>query len=106
MSSMFEKKARYQTILFLWIFASPIFGSLLLELTRGADAMTLWFWVGLLGMIAGYSALVRSKWDQIQNGDLFSWGVSPSAQHLRPLYISAYAMMVGGFVLAGAAGQI
>lgn len=106
MPSMFERKARYQTIFFLWIFASPIFGSLIFELTRGADAITLWFWVGLLAMIAGYSALVRSKWDQIQKGDLFSWGLSASARHLRPLYISAHLMMAGGFLLAGAAGQM
>jgi len=106
MSSLFEKKARCQTILFLWIFASPIFGSLILKLTRETDGATLWFWFGLLGMIFGYLALVRAKWDQIQKGDLFSWGLSPSAKHLRPLYVASYIMMAGGFVLAGASGAM
>ena len=64
------------------------------------------FWAGLAGMISGYALLVRSKWDQIQSGDFFTWGLSPSARKLRPVYIASYLFMTCGFILAGVSGTV
>jgi hypothetical protein len=105
-ASQFERAARFQTILVIWTFAMPMFGLLLYALTQGADHTTVYFWAGLAGMISGYALLVRSKWDQIQSGDFFTWGLSPSARKLRPVYIASYLFMTCGFILAGVSGTV
>lgn len=106
MASQFTRDAKIQIILSLWLLASPILGLLFCALTWGANETTLYFWLGLAGMIAGYFLLVGIKWDQIQNGDLISWGLSPNKKKFRPLYVMAYLFMLSGFLLAGSSGLI
>ena len=104
MASIFEKNAKAQAI----VVGLPIFAGiltiLLTQITRSADASTPYFWFGIIGMLGGYIMLVRSKWSQIRQGDLFSWGLDSNSQKMKPIYILSYLMMAGGFGLAAFSG--
>lgn len=106
MASQYVRAARFQTILMLYLFATPTIALLIYALTIGADHTTFTFWIGMTGMIAGYALMVRAKWDQIQAGDFFTWGLTPAVKHLKPLYTSSYVFMLSGFVLAGVSGTL
>lgn len=86
MPCLFKQKAKAQAFLILGAF--PVAGTtaiLLIALIRAADASSPYFWIGM-AVVAGYASIVRSKWDQIQRGDFFSWGLSPEANGMRGHY--------------------
>lgn len=106
MASQFVKAAKFQTILFLWMMAAPTFALLIYRISSQADANNVYFWIGIAAMITGYALLVRSKWDQIQARDFFTWGLSPSMRKYKSFYLASYLFMFCGFMVAGSSGII
>jgi hypothetical protein len=75
-------------------------------LARFADATSPFFYGGIGLMAVGWLLLVRSKWDQIRSGEIWTFGVSQANNKMRLLYRLSYAVMIVGYLVSTFSGQL
>jgi hypothetical protein len=105
MASIFHREAKLQAAV---LFALPIAAFVFVtaaEFSRSADSSSPYFWIGIGLMILGYILLAYTKRDQIKRRDFFTWGLTVQSRALKALYILSYAIMISGFLLAGASDR-
>lgn len=87
------------------VLAAFILG-MVLSLSSLADSRSPFFYAGIALMIVGWGLLVRSKWDQVRKGDVWSFGISKDHPEMKWLYRCSYAVMISGWLMACLSGLL
>ena len=80
--------------------------TVVLSLAKYADAGSPFFFLGIALMVVGWCLLLRSKWPQIRQGQIWTFGISESNSNMRHCYRLGYAMIILGWLVCTFSGYL
>ena len=104
--SIFYKAAAGNFLLIIFPVLVALILAFVVGLARFADTRSSFFYLGVGFMAIGWCLLVRSKWDQIRHGELWTFGLSHSHQKMRLRYRLSYVIMIVGYLISTFSGRM